>query len=275
VTKFFSNRPVLAQYLVCSGLILIACLINAVSVLFDIERVHSHLAAWKPYCWELSSWFGWAVTLALLLPADDRLAARKLALPLRLFLYLPIGLACSVLHVALMVGLRVPVHALAGETYDFGPLVPTFFYEFRKDLLTLILAFGIAALWRKGVQRHAAPELHLAVPSAEPSFLVPGKDGDVLVRAGEIDWIEAQGNYVALHVGGQEKLLRQTMKEIEARLADKAFIRTHRSALVNMRKVKAITRGELGEIRVEFETRDSAPLSSSRRAEVMKALEAH
>jgi hypothetical protein len=266
---------VLAQYLICSGLILIACLVNAVSILFDVERVHSHLAAWKPYCWELSSWFGWAVTFGLLLPTDDWLAARKLPLPLRLFLYLPIGLACSVLHVALMVGLRIPAHALAGETYDFGPLVPTYLYEFRKDLLTLILAFGIAALWRKSLQRHEAPELPVTPPGAEPIFLVPGKDGEVLVRAGEIDWIEAQGNYVALHVSGQEKLLRQTMKEIEARLADMAFIRTHRSALVNMRKVKAITRGELGEIRVEFDNRRSAPLSASRRAEVIKALESH
>lgn len=274
MTKFFRTRPVLAQYLVCTGLILIACLVNAVSVLFDLERIHSHLAAWKPYCWELTSWLGWAATFAILLPLDDSLARRALPMPARLALYLPIGLACSVLHVAIMVGLRIPVHALAGETYDFGPLLPTFFYEFRKDLLTLILALGIAALWRQGLRRQEQP----AVPAAsgtEPTFLVPGKDGDVLVRAGEIDWIEAQGNYVALHVSGQERLLRLPLKDVEARLADTAFIRTHRSALVNMRRVRAISRGELGEIRVEFDNPASAPLSASRRAEVMKALEAH
>ncbi len=273
MTKFFGVRPVLAQYLVCTGLILAECVVNAVSILFDVERVHSHLAAWKPYCWELSSWVGWALVFAILLPLDDRLA-RTLAWPIRLMLYVPIGFACSILHVAVMVGLRIPIHALAGETYEFGPLVPTFFYEFRKDVLTLILVLGIATLWRQALRRFEAPAPSIA-PGTEPTFLVPGKEGEVLVRAGEIDWVEAQGNYVALHVSGQEKLLRQTMKEIETKLADMAFIRTHRSALVNMRKVKAITRGELGEIRVEFDNRDSAPLSASRRAEVMRALEAH
>jgi DNA-binding LytR/AlgR family response regulator len=201
-------------------------------------------------------------------------AARSLALPTRLGIHVLTSVACSALHIAVMAGLRYPVHALFREAYafDFGPA--NLFYEYRKDLLTFFLAVGLAALWRRGLRGHEAAA-GAPAPGTEPAFLVPGREGDLLVRAGEIDWVEAQGNYVALHVRGQERLLRQPLKEIEAKLADMAFIRTHRSALVNMRRVRGITRTELGESRVEFENRDSAPLSARRRAEVVRALAAH
>lgn len=273
--RFFSTRPILAQYAVCTGIILAACIINAISIVFDIQRDGGHLAAWKPYVWELTSWAGWAVTFALLLPWDARVAARNPIWPVRLAIYLVTSVVCSALHIVLMVGLRYPVHALIGDAYTFGFDAANLLYEYRKDLLTFVLASGIAALWRKGLIGKTVPIAQPATNGTEPAFLVPGKEGDVLVRAGEIDWIEAQGNYVALHVRGQERLLRQPLKEIEARLADMAFIRTHRSALVNMRRVKGITRTELGESRVEFDNRDSAPLSASRRAEVVRALAAH
>ena len=42
--------------------------------------------------------------------------------------------------------------------------------------------------------------------------------GDLLIRADEIDWVEAQGNYVALHVQGQARLMRQTLAEMWPRL---------------------------------------------------------
>jgi two-component system LytT family response regulator len=54
----------------------------------------------------------------------------------------------------------------------------------------------------------------------------------------EIDWIEAEGNYLRLHVGKQSYLLRETMNAAEARLTAKKFLRVSRSALVNLERVK-------------------------------------
>jgi len=54
----------------------------------------------------------------------------------------------------------------------------------------------------------------------------------------EIDWIETEGNYVRLHVGGKSHLLRQTMNTAEARLGSKKFLRISRSTLVNLERVK-------------------------------------
>ena len=270
--RYFSTRPILAQWLLWSGITLISCAVNALSIVHENDRSGGDLAVWKPWLLEMSSCAGWSVTLLLLLPWDDRMARRDFRLPLRLALYASASVVCSALHVGMMVGLRKIGYGLIGGAYHFGRTGPEFLYEYRKDLVGFLLVTILTLLWR----RRFPPNLtRPAAPAVEPAFLVPSRDGELLVRAGEIDWIEAQGNYVALHVSGQERLLRQPLKEIEARLANMAFIRTHRSALVNLRRVKAITRTERGEVRVEFENRDSAPLSASRRAEVVRALAAH
>lgn len=60
------------------------------------------------------------------------------------------------------------------------------------------------------------------------------------LRADEIDWIEAAGNYVRIHVGKDAHLLRETMNAIEARLDPKHFLRIHRSRIVNMERVKEL-----------------------------------
>jgi two-component system LytT family response regulator len=58
------------------------------------------------------------------------------------------------------------------------------------------------------------------------------------VKPDEIDWIEAQGNYVCLHAGTKSYLLRETMNAVEARLAERKFLRVSRSALVNLERIK-------------------------------------
>ncbi len=58
------------------------------------------------------------------------------------------------------------------------------------------------------------------------------------LKPDEIDWIEAEGNYVCLHAGAKSHLLHETMNAAEARLAERKFLRVSRSALVNLERVK-------------------------------------
>jgi len=58
------------------------------------------------------------------------------------------------------------------------------------------------------------------------------------LRADEVDWIEAAGNYVRLHVGTQSHLLRETMNAIEGRLDSERFARIHRSRIVNVERIQ-------------------------------------
>lgn len=60
------------------------------------------------------------------------------------------------------------------------------------------------------------------------------------LRADEIDWVEAAGNYVRLHVGAESHLMRETMNAIEARLNPELFFRIHRSRIVNIERIKEL-----------------------------------
>jgi two-component system LytT family response regulator len=60
------------------------------------------------------------------------------------------------------------------------------------------------------------------------------------VRSDEIDWIEAAGNYVKLHVGTDAHLFRETMNAVEAQLDPGTFFRIHRSHIVNIERVKEL-----------------------------------
>ena len=60
------------------------------------------------------------------------------------------------------------------------------------------------------------------------------------VKTEEIDWIEAAGNYVTLHVGKEEHLMRDTMSSMEEKLDPEKFMRIHRSNIVNLERIKEI-----------------------------------
>lgn len=60
------------------------------------------------------------------------------------------------------------------------------------------------------------------------------------LRTEEIDWIEAAGNYVRLHVGSEAHLLRETMNGLEARLDPGHFLRIHRSTIVNVDRIQEL-----------------------------------
>ncbi|HKB41991.1 MAG TPA: LytTR family DNA-binding domain-containing protein [Gemmataceae bacterium] len=56
----------------------------------------------------------------------------------------------------------------------------------------------------------------------------------------EIDWIEAAGNYLRLHVGTETHLLRETMNALEGRIDPERFLRIHRSTIVNIERIREI-----------------------------------
>ena len=69
---------------------------------------------------------------------------------------------------------------------------------------------------------------------------VPVDEHIVLLDVAEIDWIEANRNCVRLHTGKTAHELRETMTALEARLDPRRFTRVHRSAIVNIDRIKAI-----------------------------------
>ena len=106
------------------------------------------------------------------------------------------------------------------------------------------------------------------LPNAQPreplkDRLVVKSSGRIhFVRIADIDWCEAAGNYVCLHVGAQSHLVRETMSRLEAQLDPRQFVRIHRSTIVNFDRIEELRSSLNGEHAVVL--RDGRRLTLSR-----------
>ena len=280
IAELPARRALAALWGLSALWMLVHAAIHSVSVASDLRHRGVPFHPAEPWIWEVSSALSLLIWLLPVVAFDERLRERVRGWVLRLGVYVLASALFSVLHVATMVALRHAAYAAGGGHYDFGPWLDGLVYEYRKDALTFLFILLVAAAWRmfvaheRGVPASAADAASepppTAVPAAPPTFLVRTAQGDLLIRADEIDWVEAQGNYVALHVQGQPRLLRHTLAEMETRLKEHGFIRTHRRALVNRARMQAILPPEHGEPGVRLSSGQVAPLSESRRAEVVR-----
>ena len=102
-----------------------------------------------------------------------------------------------------------------------------------------------------------------AAPAGRVDRLVVKSGGRVsFLRIDEIDWIDASGNYVGLHVAKETHLLRETMSDIEKKLDPSRFLRIHRCTIVNIDRIQSIERWFHGERAVLL--RDGTRLTLSR-----------
>jgi len=107
----------------------------------------------------------------------------------------------------------------------------------------------LLALLKEDAQADDGADAHssLGDPTAPPvagdsavfprRFLVKGDGQMYFVAVDDIDWIEAYGNYVRLHVGKGVHLIRETLGNIERKLDPTRFARVHRSSVVNLDRV--------------------------------------
>ena len=92
------------------------------------------------------------------------------------------------------------------------------------------------------------------------------------LRMDEIDWIEAAGNYVRLHVGNTSHLLRETMNAIESRLDPERFFRIHRCRIVNVERIQEMQPWLNGEYSVVLRTGVRLTLSRGYREKLQEKL---
>ncbi len=78
-------------------------------------------------------------------------------------------------------------------------------------------------------------------------LLIKGEGRLVFVRTEEIDWIQANANYVRVHVGDTSYLHRQTITGLERQLDPGRFLRIHRSVIVNIDKIRELRPWPTGE----------------------------
>jgi two-component system LytT family response regulator len=103
-------------------------------------------------------------------------------------------------------------------------------------------------------------------------FMIKESGRIFFLRAEEVDWIEAADYYIKLHVGRKTHFLRETMNDIHARLDPTQFARVHRSAIVNLDRVKELQEHFNGDYVVILNDGTELKLSRSRRAQIERVL---
>ena len=116
-------------------------------------------------------------------------------------------------------------------------------YDRPRFAVALERARGQHELQRRGAVDARLEEL---LAAARPQrgytrrFAVRQRERILLLDAEEVDWLEAKGNYVALHAGSAEHLVRDSLGKIAERTEPGLFIRIHRSTLVNSGRIREL-----------------------------------
>lgn len=118
----------------------------------------------------------------------------------------------------------------------------------RQAPHTPISASAVGAV---GARSEVSEPLALGANGAKGAKIILRTRGRVIVvDEGEIDWVDAAGNYVRVHVGPARHQVRGTLKDVEAVLTSSGdrFVRVHRSTIVNLHSVREFVRTPYGDL---------------------------
>ena len=100
----------------------------------------------------------------------------------------------------------------------------------------------------------------------DENIVVTTSRGATVLNVGEIDWIEAAGNYAQLWIGTRSYFLRESLQLLEERLSKHGFIRAHRRALVRLDGVRELARDSAGALIAALDCGARIPVSRRRSA---------
>ncbi|TFZ01836.1 LytTR family DNA-binding domain-containing protein [Ramlibacter humi] len=246
---------------------------NSLVVWIDLRRIDAAHPFWHPLLLESTS----TAAVAALIPAvvwwERRHPLRWATLPGGLGWHVLGSIGFLLVHAAGMVLLRYAAFAAAGVPYRHEAWGTVLAYEYLKDvrsysaILLAVLGWRYLLLRTQGEARVLdAPEPPAGRPP-EPSparperFLVRKLRKEFLVAAADIDWLQAQGNYVGLRVNGHDYLLRSTLADFLEQLDPAHFARVHRSWAVNLDRVAEIEPLEAGDARLKMKDGGFVPCS--------------
>jgi hypothetical protein len=250
---------------------LISGMVNIAANTTELRHLHLTYLRWEPYVWEYSS----AVVVLIALPAivlfDQRLPISWATWRPNIVRHFIATIVFSLYKVEATILLRKLAYATAGGHYD-PSLVPSGFgYDYLPNarfylgILVLIYSYRFILSQLQGEARtFAEPDIGPPIESVErpQRFMVRKLGREFLIAANEIEWLQAQGNYVNLQVRGRAYPLRSTMTAVQALLNPDKFVRVHRSHIVNLDYLLEIEPLDTGDARLKL--RDGTLVGCSR-----------
>jgi hypothetical protein len=265
--RYMANR----RWWEVAGMTLMLCIgfvANVSTVLIDIVRYESTNEAWEILLWEGSSHFAMGVVVLLMLWFDRLFSIRIDNWRRTLIAHALFTVPWSLAHVTIMYWIRVGTYVAADDVYHWPNWWSEFGYEYLKDFRAYFLFLAVIYLYRFVLRRVQGEAGYLSEGKEDSTsveiadrFLIKKLGREFLVRVEDIDWIEASGNYVNLHVDGRVYPLRETMTGISERLQPQGFQRVHRSAIVNLELVTEIVPFDSGDGELRLTTDATVPVS--------------
>jgi len=112
----------------------------------------------------------------------------------------------------------------------------------------------------------------LRAPGETRRFIIRNGGTLDVVKFADIEWIEASDYYTTLHAAGRTHMLRRSLSELEGELAPHGFHRIHRSAIVNLERVRALQLREDGEYEVVLDSGQRLRMSRRYRKTILDKL---
>jgi len=292
-----ARKIFIRQMIFFAALLSLAALGNTFTTLADSARVGHPLRGWEPTVWEVSSNSMTWVLVPLMAWCLAHFPLSRETWWRSVPAHVVGAVVFSLVHTVAMVLLRQLAYRLMGERYDFGPFWDNWIYELRKDCLTYfvivcgLMAFRTYGLWleargaRAGDTVFAADATAADAESAAPSLLdgsitpaaadpvaaaaplnrliVRKRNREFILDAADIDRIDADGNYVVVHSGGESYRVRDSLEALAKRLGEQRFVRVHRAHVVNIDRIREIQPWDHGDYRIVL--KDGSFVNFSRR----------
>jgi DNA-binding LytR/AlgR family response regulator len=262
------------EFLLVVGFVLTGFVANSVIVSIEMGRGGRSYDIWLPWALEGSSHLALLLMFPLVLWFDSKVPIRLSNWRRALSAHAAFSVVFSLGHVGLMYAFRQWTWPLfsPGRQYGWEHWPLEFAFEYLKDFRTYLMILALVYLYRF-ILRRIQGEAELVDEGEDPDeppttserFLVKKLGREFLVRTNDIDWIEACGNYVNLHVGKRVYPLRDTMMRIDERLSGQGFQRVHRSAIVNLERIVELSQTESGEGAARLSSDVTVPVSRSYR----------
>lgn len=144
----------------------------------------------------------------------------------------------------------------------------------------------ISAMRKIGSENLASSFSGLAEPKSQhkldtgslnefPKIVVKDRDVINLIAQHDIDWVDAAGDYMCIHVAGETLIMRSTLKALLAQLNSTIFQRVHRSTIVNLSRVEKIIPCGKGEYFLELGNEEQIKVSRNYKTAIQELIAKH
>jgi hypothetical protein len=257
-------------YLLLAGLILLGGAVDTWSS-FDIAiRAGKHYSSTEPIGWLFTSLIPIYALVPFLRFGYIR-ARRWMDRPLLAGL-IAVGtvVVFSGIHVTVMASLRWVSYPWFGWSYRFASGFEEFFTEFRKDVLACVVICAVFYLNERGA---GSGTTATAGDTGAAELWLRDGAARIRVQPSEVLWVASAGNYVEyVLAGGRKHLIRGTLTGEAVRLAAFGIVRVHRTRLVNLKRMVAVTPRDSGDVDVQLDSGDRVICSRNYRDQLPESL---